>query len=57
MASSETENRHKPNHINPPVFFTSAALIFELATFAAFFAEQADVPSCALQSALSADAS
>ncbi|WP_336794821.1 hypothetical protein [Pantoea anthophila] len=37
MPSSETENRHRPNHINPPVFFISAGLIFVPVTFAAFF--------------------
>ncbi|MBN1090561.1 MULTISPECIES: hypothetical protein [Pantoea] len=57
MSSSETENRHKPDHINPPVFFISAELIFVLVTFSAFFPEQADVPADALQSALSANAS
>lgn len=57
MSSSETETPHKRSQINPPVFFTSAALIFILVAFAALFRELADKQFGALQSALFANAS
>ena len=57
MSSSETETPHKRSQINPPVFFTSAALIFILVAFAALFPELADKQFGALQNALFANAS
>jgi len=57
MPTSETDIQKKRSHINPPVFFTSAALIFILVAFAALFPEQADTQLTALQTSLFANAS
>ncbi|WP_442799002.1 choline BCCT transporter BetT [Pantoea vagans] len=57
MPTSETDLPKKRSHINPPVFFTSAALIFILVAFAALFPEQADTQLSALQTSLFANAS
>lgn len=57
MPTSETDLPKKRSHINPPVFFTSAALIFILVAFAALFPEQADAQLTALQTSLFANAS
>ncbi|OIX90557.1 choline BCCT transporter BetT [Pantoea sp. Ae16] len=57
MPTSETDLPKKRSHINPPVFFTSAALIFILVAFAALFPEQADTQLTALQTSLFANAS
>jgi len=57
MPTSETDIQKKRSQINPPVFFTSAALIFILVAFAALFPEQADTQLTALQTSLFANAS
>ncbi|NIE72374.1 choline BCCT transporter BetT [Pantoea sp. Acro-807] len=57
MPTSETNIQKKRSQINPPVFFTSAALIFILVAFAALFPEQADTQLTALQTSLFANAS
>lgn len=57
MTSIDPDAKAKRSQINPPVFFTSAALIFVLVAFAALFPEQAEVQLGALQNSLFANAS
>lgn len=57
MNQSETKTKAKRSHINPPVFYTSAVLIFLLVAFAALFPEQADRRLTALQGAIFTNAS
>nr|WP_024965464.1 choline BCCT transporter BetT [Pantoea sp. IMH] len=57
MNQSETTPKAKRSHINPPVFYTSAVLIFLLVAFAALFPEQADRRLTALQATIFTNAS
>lgn len=57
MQQNEPELTAKRSQINPPVFYTSAVLIFLLVAFSALFPEQAENQLGALQSAIFTNAS
>jgi len=57
MSQNDTEIVARRSHINPPVFFISAALIIVLVAFAAFYPELADRKFKALQQGIFTNAS
>lgn len=57
MSQNDTENVARRSHINPPVFFISAALIIVLVAFAALYPELADRKFKALQQGIFTNAS
>lgn len=57
MSQTETVKKNPRSQINPPVFYTSAILIFVLVAFAALFPDQANRQLSALQTQLFANAS
>ncbi|MGK3142168.1 BCCT family transporter [Pantoea sp. C2G6] len=57
MSSSEIPGKTPGSKINPPVFYTSAILIFVIVAFAALFPQQADRQLSALQEGIFANAS
>lgn len=57
MSQNDTEIVARRSHINPPVFFISAALIIVLVAFAALYPELADRKFKTLQQGIFANAS
>jgi len=57
MSTSSSPGKAPRSKINPPVFYTSAILIFVIVGFAALFPQQADKQLSALQSGIFANAS
>ncbi|UIL54403.1 MULTISPECIES: choline BCCT transporter BetT [Pantoea] len=57
MSQSKITEHTQRSKINPPVFYSSAILIFIIVAFAAIFPEQADKQLSALQSGIFANAS
>ncbi|VXC50414.1 hypothetical protein PANT111_460066 [Pantoea brenneri] len=57
MSQPKITEQTQRSKINPPVFYSSAILIFIIVAFAAIFPEQADKQLSALQSGIFANAS